>query len=81
MQNLLVKMQCDCLDDVIAAIALFRPGPMANIPSYIARKRQRTNNLSIRMFKKPILKSRHMEFLYQEQIHAGGTISCWIFIS
>lgn len=39
MKNLLVKMQCDCLDDVIAAIALFRPGPMANIPSYIARKK------------------------------------------
>ena len=39
MKSLLIKMQCDCLDDVIAAIALFRPGAMANIPSYIARKK------------------------------------------
>ena len=38
MKNLLVKMKCDCLDDMIAAIALYRPGPMANIPLYIARK-------------------------------------------
>ena len=29
MKNLLIKMQCNCLDDLIAAIALFRPGPMA----------------------------------------------------
>lgn len=41
MKNLLIKMQCDCLDDVIAAIALFRPGAMANIPSYIARKKDK----------------------------------------
>ena len=39
MKNLLIKMQCNCLDDLIAAIALFRPGPMANIPAYIARKK------------------------------------------
>ena len=51
MKNLLIKMQCNCLDDLIAAIALFRPGPMANIPAYIARKkRERTSNLSIRSF-------------------------------
>lgn len=68
MKNLLVKMQCDCLDDVIAAIALFRPGPMANIPSYIARKKGKEPITYPLECLKPILKSTYGILLYQEQI-------------
>lgn len=68
MKNLLIKMQCDCLDDVIAAIALFRPGPMANIPSYIARKKGQEPITYPLECLKPILKSTYGIILYQEQI-------------
>lgn len=68
MTNLLVKMKCDCLDDVIAAIALFRPGPMANIPAYIARKKGQEPITYPLNCLKPILKSTYGIILYQEQI-------------
>ncbi len=81
MKNLLVKMQCDCLDDVIAAIALFRPGPMANIPSYIARKTGKEPvTYPLRMFK-----ANFTIYIWDSVIpgtdYASCTISCWVFIS
>ena len=39
MQNTMRDIGVDRFYDIIAAIALFRPGPMANIPEYCARKR------------------------------------------
>ncbi len=38
MQDLLIKMKPDRIEDLIAANALYRPGPMTLIPDYIARK-------------------------------------------
>ncbi len=38
MQNLLIKMRPDRIEDLIAANALYRPGPMILIPDYIERK-------------------------------------------
>ena len=38
MQDLLMKLRPDRLEDLIAANALYRPGPMALIPDYIDRK-------------------------------------------
>lgn len=38
MQDMLMKMRPDRIEDLIAANALYRPGPMALIPDYIARK-------------------------------------------
>jgi DNA polymerase-3 subunit alpha len=38
MRKALVEMQVDRLEDIIALVALYRPGPMANIPVYCARK-------------------------------------------
>lgn len=38
MRDVLRQMRPDRLEDLIAAVALFRPGPMANIPDYCARK-------------------------------------------
>ncbi len=38
MQDLLMKLKPDRLEDLIAANALYRPGPMALIPDYIERK-------------------------------------------
>ncbi|WP_279161017.1 DNA polymerase III subunit alpha [Thomasclavelia cocleata] len=68
MKSLLIKMQCDCLDDVIAAIALFRPGAMANIPSYIARKKGQEAITYPLECLKPILESTYGIIIYQEQV-------------
>lgn len=68
MKNLLIKMQVDCLDDVIAAIALFRPGPMANIPAYIARKKGLEQITYPLECLKPILAPTYGIIIYQEQI-------------
>ncbi len=38
MRDVLRQMQPDRLEDLTAAVALYRPGPMANIPDYCARK-------------------------------------------
>ena len=39
MQDVLRNMQPDCFEDIIALVALYRPGPMDNIPKYIACKK------------------------------------------
>ena len=68
MINFLKKLKVTSMDDLFAAIALFRPGPMKNIPSYIARKngREKINYLSKSL--EPILKSTYGIMIYQEQI-------------
>lgn len=68
MKNLLRRMKCDCLDDVVAAIALFRPGPMENIPAYIARKNGKEKIEYPLDSLIPILKSTYGILIYQEQI-------------
>ena len=38
MRRALIDMRPDRFEDIIALVALYRPGPMANIPTYCARK-------------------------------------------
>ncbi len=38
MRDALRKLKPDRFEDIIAIVALYRPGPMDNIPSYISRK-------------------------------------------
>ena len=38
MRDMLRQMRPDRFEDLIAAVALYRPGPMANIPDYCRRK-------------------------------------------
>ena len=68
MKNVLRRMGCDCLDDVVAAIALFRPGPMENIPAYIARKHGKEKIEYPLEDLIPILKPTYGILIYQEQI-------------
>ena len=42
MKDILVSMKPDCIEDVIALIALYRPGPMNMVPEFISRKQGRT---------------------------------------
>lgn len=68
MKNFLKKLNPNSLDDLIAAIALYRPGPMDNIDSYIKRKTGKEPISYLDKCLEPILKSTYGIIIYQEQI-------------
>lgn len=68
MKNFLKKLNPNSLDDLIAAIALYRPGPMDNIDSYIKRKTGKEPISYLDKSLEPILKSTYGIIIYQEQI-------------
>ena len=63
----LMNLKPSCLDDLVAVLALFRPGPMDNIPTYIARKHGEKFEY-LHKDLEPILKSTYGIIVYQEQI-------------
>ncbi len=68
MKNFLRKLKPTCFDDLISALALFRPGPMNNIDTYIRRKRNFEKIDYYHEDLKPILESTYGIIIYQEQI-------------
>jgi DNA polymerase-3 subunit alpha len=46
MRKALVEMRADRFEDLIALVALYRPGPMANIPTYCARSSGRKRRIT-----------------------------------
>lgn len=68
MMNFLSKLKVKSFDDLIAAVALFRPGPMENIPSFIARKEGREKITYPLPELEKILRSTYGIIVYQEQI-------------
>ena len=67
MQNLLIKMRPDRIEDLIAANALYRPGPMVLIPDYIARKHGATWELPHEIMT-DVLGETYGIMIYQEQV-------------
>ncbi len=68
MINFLRKLKVTSMDDLFAAIALFRPGPMQNIPTYINRKFKKEKIDYLDPSLEPILKPTYGIMIYQEQI-------------
>ena len=68
MQDLLMKMQPDRLEDLIAANALYRPGPMELIPSYCARKHGREEVPKVHPLMDEVLAETYGIMVYQEQV-------------
>jgi DNA polymerase-3 subunit alpha len=68
MQRLLKDAKPDCLEDLIALNALFRPGPMDLIPSYVARRRGREPVAYPDPRVEPILRETFGIMVYQEQV-------------
>jgi DNA polymerase-3 subunit alpha len=68
MRRALVDMRPDRFEDLIVLVALYRPGPMANIPTYCARKLgyERTDFLHPKL--EPILRATYGIITYQEQV-------------
>jgi DNA polymerase-3 subunit alpha len=68
MQDALRKLKPDCLEDLIALGALYRPGPMDNIPTYIARKHGRERPDYLHPMLEAVLKETYGVIIYQEQV-------------
>lgn len=68
MKDLLVNFKPDHIEDVIALIAAYRPGPMKMIPDFIARKHGKQQITYELPQLEPILKETYGIILYQEQV-------------
>ncbi|MCX7322233.1 MAG: DNA polymerase III subunit alpha, partial [Hyphomicrobiales bacterium] len=68
MRRALVDMRPDRFEDIIALVALYRPGPMANIPTYCARKHGDEEPEYLHPILEPILKETYGVIIYQEQV-------------
>jgi len=68
MRDQLKQARPDCLEDLVALNALYRPGPMDQIPHFINRKfgREKVEYLDPRM--EPILRETYGIMVYQEQV-------------
>ena len=68
MKDVLVRMRPDCIEDVIALIALYRPGPMDNINEFVSRKQGKTKIFYEAPELEAILKETYGIIVYQEQV-------------
>ena len=68
MRDILQNMKPDSFEDIIAIVALYRPGPMDNIPSYILRKHGKEKPDYYYPSLEPILKETYGIMIYQEQV-------------
>lgn len=68
MRQVLKDMQPDKIEDIIALVSLYRPGPMDSIPSYIARKKGLEQPDYLHPMLEGILKETYGIMIYQEQV-------------
>ena len=68
MRDALRSLKPDCIEDIIALVALYRPGPMDNIPRYIACKHGREKPDYLHPMLTGILKETFGVIIYQEQV-------------
>jgi DNA polymerase-3 subunit alpha len=74
MRRALLDMRPDRFEDIIALVALYRPGPMANIPTYCARKHGMEQPDYIHPKLEAILKETFGVIVYQEQVMQAAQI-------
>jgi DNA polymerase-3 subunit alpha len=68
MRDTLKKLKPDCLEDIIALVSLYRPGPMDNIPAYIDRKHGNETPEYLHPMLETVLKETFGVIIYQEQV-------------
>ena len=68
MRQVLTELRPDRFDDIVAAIALYRPGPMDSIPKYIESRHNPDKTEYFIPELKPILESTYGCTVYQEQV-------------
>ena len=68
MTNFMKELKPDCLEDLIAGVSLYRPGPMDQIPRYIKGKLHPGHNEYTHPSLEPILNVTYGCMVYQEQV-------------
>ena len=81
MRDALVNMKPNKFDDIIALVALYRPGPMSNIPIYNQCKHGEKQPDYLHPKLKKILEPTYGVIIYQEQVmqiaQDSFRIYCW----
>ena len=72
MRDVLRGLKPDRFEDIIAVVALYRPGPMENIPTYINRKHGREKVVYMHALLEPILAETYGIMIYQEQVQQAA---------
>jgi DNA polymerase-3 subunit alpha len=68
MRDLLRKMKPNHINDLVALVALYRPGPMDSIPTYIARKNGKEQVEYLHPLLEPILNETYGVMTYQDDV-------------
>lgn len=68
MRNFMKELKPDCLEDIIAGVSLYRPGPMDQIPRYIKNKLNPEHSEYTHPSLEPILNVTYGCMVYQEQV-------------
>jgi DNA polymerase-3 subunit alpha len=74
MQGMLRDAKPSRLEDLIALNAMYRPGPMENIPSFCARKHGREPIVYPHPLLEPVLSETYGIFVYQEQVMLAAQV-------
>ena len=74
MRDVLRGLKPDRFEEIIAVVALYRPGPMDNIPSYIARKHGREDVNYMNPWLEPVLSETYGIMIYQEQVQQAAQV-------
>ena len=67
-QRFLKDLQPTCIEDIVAAVSLYRPGPMDSIPKYVHNKHHPEDTTYDHPILEPILKVTYGCIVYQEQV-------------
>jgi DNA polymerase-3 subunit alpha len=73
MRRYIRELQPTTVFDLAAMVALYRPGPMDNIPNYLARKHGREKVTYLHPLLEPYLNRTYGVFVYQEDIMSAST--------
>jgi len=74
MRDVLKGLKPDRFEDIIAVVALYRPGPMENIKHYVARKHDPSQVTYMHPNLEPVLAETYGIMIYQEQVQQAARV-------
>jgi DNA polymerase-3 subunit alpha len=74
MRDLIRRIGISNIEEIIAVIALYRPGPMEMLPAYIERKCGRAKIVNDHPLLEPILRDTYGVMVYQEQVQKAANV-------
>ena len=74
MRDVLRGLRPDRFEDIIAVVALYRPGPMENIKDYVARKHDPSQITYMHPQLEPVLAETYGIMIYQEQVQQAARV-------